>query len=89
MCIFTTYKMFNIKNMKKERYLEDDFNGFVEELINLSRLEDKEEGIAKRMLAKGYDSLSDKQKYVFDKAIEKMQLISVNAVVSIFLGVKC
>lgn len=29
--------------MKKERYLEDDFNGFVEELINLSRLEDKEE----------------------------------------------
>lgn len=50
--------------MKKERYLEDDFNGFVEELINLSRLEDKEEGIAKRMLAKGYDSLSDKQKYV-------------------------
>lgn len=75
--------------MKKERYLEDDFNGFVEELINLSRLEDKEEGIAKRMLAKGYDSLSDKQKYVFDKAIEKMQLISVNAVVSIFLGVKC
>lgn len=71
MCIFATYKMFNIKNMKKERYLEDDFNGFVEELINLSRLEVKEEGIAKRMLAKGYDSLSDKQKYVFDKTIEK------------------
>lgn len=59
------------KIIKKERYLENDFNGFVEELIILSRIEDKEEGIAKRMLAKGYDSLSDKQKYVFDRAIEK------------------
>lgn len=59
------------KIIKKERYLENDFNVFVEELIILSRIEDKEEGIAKRMLAKGYDSLSDKQKYVFDKAIEK------------------
>ena len=57
--------------MKEERYLEDGFNGFVEELINYSRIEDLELGIAKRMLAKGYDSLSDKQKYVFDKAIEK------------------
>lgn len=57
--------------MKEERYLEDGFNGFVEELINYSRIEDIELGIAKRMLAKGYDSLSDKQKYVFDKAIEK------------------
>ena len=51
MCIFATYKMFNIKNMKKERYLEDDFNGFVEELINLSRLEVIEVRISKRMLA--------------------------------------
>lgn len=59
------------KIIKKERYLENDLNGFVEELIILSRIEDKEEGIAKRMLAKGYDSLSDKQKYVFDRAIEK------------------
>lgn len=57
--------------MKKERYLEDGLNSFVEKLINFSSLEDKELGIAKRMLAKGYDSLSDKQKYVFNKAIEK------------------
>lgn len=71
-CVFLQrIKYLMLNNTKKERYLEDDFNGFVEELINLSRLEVKEEGIAKRMLAKGYDSLSDKQKYVFDKTIEK------------------
>ena len=52
-CVFLQpIKCLILKNMKKERYLEDNFNGFVEELINLSRLEVKEEGIAKRMLAK-------------------------------------
>lgn len=56
--------------MRKERYREEDFNGFVEELIDSSRLEGKEAGIAKLMLDKGYGSLSDKQKFVFDKAIE-------------------
>ena len=53
------------------RYLEEDFNGFVEELISLSYLDEKEEGISKLYLDKGYDALSDKQRYVFDKAIEK------------------
>lgn len=56
--------------MKTERYLEEDFEGFVEDLIKLGRLEDKEFGISKRMLDKGYGSLSDKQKYVFDKMID-------------------
>lgn len=56
--------------MRKERYYEDDFNGFVEEIINSSRLEGKEAGIAKQMLDKGYDSLSEKQRYIFDKSIE-------------------
>ena len=52
-CVFLQrIKYLILNNMKKERYLEDDFNGFVEELINLSRLEVKEEGISKRMLAK-------------------------------------
>ena len=51
--------------MRTERYNEDDFNGFVEELINSSRLEGKESGIAKQMLDKGYDSLSEKQRYIF------------------------
>jgi transcription initiation factor IIE alpha subunit len=57
--------------MRRERYFEEDFNGFVEELINSSRLEGMEAGIAKLMLDKGYDSLSEKQKFVFDRAIEK------------------
>lgn len=56
--------------MKTERYLEEDFEGFVEDLIKSGRLEDKEIGISKRMLDKGYSSLSDKQKYVFDKMID-------------------
>lgn len=56
--------------MKETRFLEDDFEGFVQDLINSGRLEEKEAGIAKRMLDKGYNSLSEKQRYVFDKAIE-------------------
>lgn len=57
--------------MKKERYLEEDFKGYVRELIRLHLLDEKETGIAKFMLDNGYDSLSEKQKYVFDKAIER------------------
>lgn len=56
--------------MEETRFLEDDFEGFVQDLINSGHLEEKEAGIAKRMLDKGYDSLSEKQRYVFDKAIE-------------------
>lgn len=56
--------------MNTERYLEENFNGFVEELIHSNHLNDTEKGIAKQMLDLGYGSLSDKQKYVFDKAIE-------------------
>lgn len=54
----------------KKRYEEPDFESFVEELLRVERLNETEAGIAKQMLDKGYDSLSDKQKYVFDKAIE-------------------
>lgn len=49
----------------------DGFNGFVEDLIKSGRIEGKEAGIAQRMVDKGYDSLSEKQKYVFDKMLEK------------------
>jgi len=56
--------------MKKERFLGEDFKVFVRDLIDSGRLEEKELGIAKRMLDKGYDTLSDKQRYVFDKIIE-------------------
>ena len=55
--------------MKEERFIEEDFEGFLEDLIKSGRLDDKEAVIAKRMLDKGYDNLSDKQKYVFNKMI--------------------
>lgn len=56
--------------MEKRRYLEEDFDGFIQELVNGKRLSDsKEEGIAKLVIDKGYDSLSDKQRLVFGKSI--------------------
>lgn len=56
--------------MDNSRYYEEDFNGFVDQLIQSDHLDDKQCGIAKLYLDKGYDVLSKKQKYVFDKAIE-------------------
>lgn len=56
--------------MEKRRYLEEDFNDFIQELIDGKRLNDtKEEGIAKHVIDKGFDTLSEKQKFVFEKAI--------------------
>lgn len=51
---FMTHRIREIfKQDYKEKFDgEDDFNGFVEELINSSRLEGKESGIAKQMLDK-------------------------------------
>ena len=57
--------------MRIERYQEEDFNGFVNELISSCRLEGKEAGIAKLVLGKGYDNLSEKQKFVFDRSIQR------------------
>ncbi len=56
--------------MNTERYHEDDFTSYLQDLITSKRLEDKEEGITKLYLDKGYDALSNKQRYVFDKMIE-------------------
>ena len=55
--------------MDKKRYTEDGFQGFVAELVASNKIEEKELGIAKQMLDKGYKSLSEKQKYVFDRMI--------------------
>ena len=59
-------------------YNEDDYNRFVQQLVDYGRLEGKEAGIAKLMLDKGYDTLSEKQKFVFDKAIERNTIESCN-----------
>jgi hypothetical protein len=56
--------------METKRFLEEDFNDFLQELIKNKKLNDtKEEGIANLVIDKGYNSLSDKQKFVFEKAI--------------------
>jgi hypothetical protein len=57
--------------MGTERFHEEGFNDFVKDLANSERLNDTQAGIAKRMLDKGYDSLSEKQKHVFDKTIKE------------------
>lgn len=56
--------------MGTTRFLGEDFNSFLQELIDNKRLNDsKEEGIAKLVIDQGFDSLSEKQKFVFQKSI--------------------
>lgn len=56
--------------MDKRRYLEEDIKDFLQELIDNKRLNDKkEEGICALVIDKGFDSLSEKQVYVFKEAI--------------------
>ena len=52
--------------MKKNRFSEEDFEGFIDQLYDLGRIDSKQAGIAKYMIDNGYDALSAKQKYVFD-----------------------
>lgn len=57
--------------MEKNRFGGDDFNEFIQELINNKNIDDtKERGIAKLVIDKGYDSLTQRQKYVFERSIE-------------------
>lgn len=51
------------------RYTEDDMSDFVEQIISLNILEKKEEGIARFMLDNGYESLSSKQRFIFDSQV--------------------
>lgn len=56
--------------MDSSRYSEEDFDGFLQELIDTKRLSDsKEEGIAKLVIDKGFEALSEKQKFVFENSI--------------------
>lgn len=56
--------------MDVKRYQEEDFSDFVQELIDNNRLNgDKENGISLLVVDKGYEHLSQNQKYVFEKAI--------------------
>ena len=53
------------------RNTNPDFLAYVQHILDYDVLTDKESGIAALMLDKGYDVLSNKQKYVFDKMIEE------------------
>lgn len=52
------------------RYSEPDFPDYLNGLIESGRIEDKEIGIIKYFLDHGYETLSEKQRYVFNRAIE-------------------
>jgi len=59
--------------MDRKRYNEVDLNDFLHELIEGHRLNDaKEVGITKLVIDQGFDSLSDKQKFVFENAISHL-----------------
>lgn len=52
--------------MRKLIYEGSDFESFIQELIDTKRLSDsKEEGIAKLVIDKGFDYLSEKTKICF------------------------
>jgi len=56
--------------MNENRYLEEDFSDFLQELIDGDRFNDtKENGIAKLTIDKGYEHLSNAQKHVLKNAI--------------------
>lgn len=56
--------------MNAKRYSEEGFNGFIKELLNNENFSNSTEGgIAKLVISEGFGALSDKQKYVFEKAI--------------------
>ena len=56
--------------MDTNRYLEEDIKDFLKILIeNKVFNNSKEEGIVKLVIDKGINSLSDKQKFVFEEAI--------------------
>ena len=62
----------------KEAMMEDENNlgliEFLEELITRDELEGTVAGITKQVIAKGVNSMSDKQKAVIDKFVEKYKL---------------
>ena len=55
--------------MENQRFMEEDANDFLQELINLGCLDDPAKGITKLVIDKGFNSLSIKQQYVFKEAI--------------------
>ena len=55
--------------MEANRFSGDDFNEFLKELIDNKKLDPPADGISKLVIDKGYDNLSEKQRFVFDEAL--------------------
>lgn len=55
--------------MNSARFHEEDFSGFLQQLVDSKQLEPMQEGITKLVIDKGYDILSEKQRKVFDYMI--------------------
>jgi len=56
--------------MNAINYSGDQFNEFINELISQNRFNDnKEIGIAKLVIDKGYEALTEKQKFVFENSL--------------------
>lgn len=47
----------------------DGYNDFLKQLIECNLLEEKVAGIAKKVISDGIESLSPKQKFVFEKGV--------------------
>ena len=63
------------KRMEEKRYFEEDFNDFLQELLErgiFKSQDGREEGVAKFCIDKGYELLSPKQKYVLKEQIKDL-----------------
>ena len=60
----------------KEFYEDEGFLGYLQDLIEMKRLDGMEAGIAKLVLDKGIEALSSKQLYIFETAINEFILDS-------------
>lgn len=49
--------------MNSARFYEEDFSGFLQQLVDSKQLELMQEGITKLVIDKGYDILSKKQSF--------------------------
>lgn len=56
-------------------YSGQDFENYLSSLINMKGFDSTAEGIAKQVLDKGIEALSDKQYHVFEKYVMKDNLV--------------
>ncbi len=57
--------------METQNFTGDDFNDYINELIKLNRFSEKKEvGIAKLVIDKGFECLTEKQRFIFKNSID-------------------